>query len=505
MGIVFRQSVKTTLVVLSGAILGAAVLWLQTKYLDQQQYGFTTTLSKWAIVLSVCTPIGLNNTLAVFIHRYNNEANKRKMLLTICLVIPAIITLVTSVIYFLIPGWVIHHFQPADQPLMQKYYIWLPIYTILFVYMSMLEQYLCSQMKVAVSSFMREILLRVLTLVLIFLFIFKYVNFSVLVIGTVLLYLVPVLIFFLLSFQTKGFGLTTRTESFTVEEYKEIVHFSWYHYLFNIAIMLMGNMDALLIPFYDHKGFTKAAVYTVAVYFISLVSIPYRAIIQASFASFAAAFNLNEMDRAKDLFIRSSINVLIPTICLALLLCCNLNNAVAIIGSSKNYSGLIPVFLVLLLGALVNLATGMNDQVLSITNYYKFNFYVSLCVSVLMFLLIRFLVPQYGIIGAAWASTITIITHNLIKFYFVWKKVGMQPFSMNTVLILIAALPALAAGYFFPYFFNPARHVYIHTFVDAAVRSTIIVIVYVLMLIWLKPSKDLKEYLDTVVKNKRLF
>ncbi len=333
----------------------------------------------------------------------------------------------------------------------------------------------------------------------------KWVLYSVLVIGMVLLYLVPVLIFFVLSFQTKGFGLTFKTESFTIEEYKEIIHFSWYHYLYNIAIVLMSFMDSLLIPFYDHKGFTTGAVYTGAVYFISLVSIPYRAIIQASFASFASAFNQNEMEKAKDLFIRSSINLLIPTICLALLICCNLHNAVAIIGTSKNYSGLIPVFIVLLLGLLVNLATGMNDQVLSITNYYKFNFYVSLCVTILMFQLIRFLVPKYGIIGAAWASTITIITYNLVKFYFVWKKVGMQPFSMNTVLILIAALPALAAGYFFPYFFNPDRQVYVHTFIDAIMRSTVIVIIYVLMLVWLKPSKDLEEYMGTIRRNKRLF
>jgi len=505
MGIVFRQSIKTSIVVFTGALLGALTMWLITKYVHQQQYGFIGTLTKWAILFSVFTPIGLTNTLSVFIHRYNNEDRKRKMLLTICLIVPSVITLFISVFYFLLQNWILHHFQPADQPLLQKYYFLLPVYALLFVYMTMLEQYLCSQMKVAVSSFMREVFLRLLNIILIFLFAFGYVSFNILVIFTVLLYLVPVLIFFLISIKTKGFGLFFNKDAFTITEYKEIVHFSWYHYLLNISVILMSSMDSLLIPFYDHKGFKVLAVYIVAVYFISLLYTPSKAFLQASFAAFAKAFTEKDMEKAKDLFVRSSVNLFIPTVGLTLIMCCNLENAVSIIGHDNDYSGLIPVFLVLSIGQMVNIATGMNDQVLSIANYYKFNFYFSIGISALLFLLLRLLIPRYGILGAAWASSITLVTYNIAKFYFVWKKVGMQPFSINTILIIIAAIPALAAGYFFPYFFNPDRHIYVHTFIDAIMRSSIIVIIYVLMLIWLKPSKDLEEYLSSVKKNKRLF
>ena len=267
----------------------------------------------------------------------------------------------------------------------------------------------------------------------------------------------------------------------------------------------MSSMDSLLIPFYDHKGFKVLAVYIVAVYFISLLYTPSKAFLQASFAAFAKAFTEKDMEKAKDLFVRSSVNLFIPTVGLTLIMCCNLENAVSIIGHDNDYSGLIPVFLVLSIGQMVNIATGMNDQVLSIANYYKFNFYFSIGISALLFLLLRLLIPRYGILGAAWASSITLVTYNIAKFYFVWRKVGMQPFSINTILIIIAAIPALAAGYFFPYFFNPDRHIYVHTFIDAIMRSSIIVIIYVLMLIWLKPSKDLEEYLSSVKKNKRLF
>ena len=505
MGIVFRQSVKTSFVVVTGALLGALILWLSTKYIPKQEYGFMNNLTRWAVMLSVFAPFGLNTTLAVFIHRYTNEDGKRKLLLTLCLFVPLVITILIAAIYFLYPNWILQHFQLQDEPLMRRFYIWLPVYTLLFVYMTMLDQYLCSQMKVAISYFMREVLLRLLNIVIIILFACGWIDFSRLVICTVLIYIVPVVIYFILSFFTKGFGLSFNKNNFSKAEYKEILHFSWYHYLLYISIMLMTSMDSLLIPFYDHKGFKVLAVYTVAVYFISLLYTPSKAFLQASFAAFAKAFTEKDMEKAKDLFVRSSVNLFIPTVGLTLIMCCNLENAVSIIGHDNDYSGLIPVFLVLSIGQMVNIATGMNDQVLSIANYYKFNFYFSIGISALLFLLLRLLIPRYGILGAAWASSITLVTYNIAKFYFVWKKVGMQPFSINTILIIIAAIPALAAGYFFPYFFNPDRHIYVHTFIDAIMRSSIIIIIYVLMLIWLKPSKDLEEYLSSVKKNKRLF
>ena len=176
-----------------------------------------------------------------------------------------------------------------------------------------------------------------------------------------------------------------------------------------------------------------------------------------------------------------------------------------IIGNGKDYTSVIKIFLILMAGSLINVATGINDQVLSIANYYKFNFYVSVLLIGLLFLLIRTLVPRYGVYGAAWSSTSILIVFNVIKYIFVWKKLGMQPFSNKTWRVIIAALPALAVGYFFPYLFDPARHVYVHTFIDATIRTALISVIYVGMLLWLKPSPDLTEYVGLIRQNKRLF
>jgi len=368
-----------------------------------------------------------------------------------------------------------------------------------------LEQYLCSQMKVAVSAFLREVVLRVLNIILIILFGFGYFGFPVLFIGTILVYLVPVLIFFLLSVKTKSFGFLFKLDVFTNQEYKEMAHFTWYHFLLMISLMLMNMMDVLLLPFYDHDGFASVAVYVVACYIVTLLYIPSKAFLQSTFTVMTRAFTENDLVKAKDIFIRSSINLLIATVGIAIVLSCNLQNMAAIIGNGKNYSGIIPVFSIILIGQLVNFATGMNDQVLSITNYYKFNFYLSVSLIIILFILIKILVPHYGIYGAAWSNAITFIIFNIWKCIFIWKKLDMQPFSNKTLLIVAAGIPALAGGYFFPYLFEPERHIYVHTFIDATLRSGIIAVIYVAMLLWLKPSADLEEYISSIRKNRRLF
>jgi O-antigen/teichoic acid export membrane protein len=258
-----------------------------------------------------------------------------------------------------------------------------------------------------------------------------------------------------------------------------------------------------MLPFYDHRGFITIAIYRVAIFLISFLQLPFKAMTSATFPVLAKAFADDDHPKAKNIFIRSSLNILIPTVVISLMICCNLRNVVDII--KNGYDEVTPVFLILFLGGFVNIITGMNDSVLSIANLYKINFYLSLVLIIVLFILLRIFIPRYGIYGAAWSTTTTLILFNIAKCFFVWKKLDMQPFSRNTLLVILAAIPALAAGFYFPYLFNPEHHIYIHTFIDTTIRSIIILIIYLLMLLWLKPSADLEEYLASIKKNRKFF
>lgn len=239
--------------------------------------------------------LGVNSTLCVYIYRYAEQELKRKALIALSFIVPGIAVTVFTIVIFLIKPWLLHHFQPEDIPFMNRYFTWLPVYTALFIYTTLLEQYLGTQFKVAISAFMREVLLRIASILLIVLYGFGYISFDVLFIGSVLIYFLPLVIFLWLAFRLEQFGLSLQFKSFPRSEYKEMIHFSWYHFLLSMVFLFMVYMDSLLLPFYDHKGFVALAVYSIAVYLSSLLQIPYRSVTPASFAVLAKAFADNDI------------------------------------------------------------------------------------------------------------------------------------------------------------------------------------------------------------------
>ncbi|MGN6568904.1 MAG: hypothetical protein ACTHJ0_13170 [Flavipsychrobacter sp.] len=98
MGIVFRQSVKTSLVVFAGAILGAAIIFLSLQYIPKQELGYTRTLANQAVIASQFLLFGLSTTLVVYIHKYSDNDKRKKLLITICFLTPFIIICLATVV-----------------------------------------------------------------------------------------------------------------------------------------------------------------------------------------------------------------------------------------------------------------------------------------------------------------------------------------------------------------------------------------------------------------------
>lgn len=496
MGIVFRQSVKTTIIILIGAVLGGTLIILSTYLIpNKQQLGFTRNLTNQAAVLSQLLLFGLQGTLAVFIHRYDDDDKRRHSLITICLVLPLLFIALGTACYVTFKDSIMGFFQPQDIPFMMRYFMWLPLFVLFFAYQVLLEQYLTSQMKLAVATFMREIVLRLLNIVFILLFGFGVIGFDCLVAGTVLIYSMPSLIMFYLAKRTAGFGFSFNFNLFTKAEYKEIIHFSWYHTLHSISISLMGFVDSLMIASIDKEGLSSVAVYSVAIFVISVMLIPFKAMVPAAFPDLAKAFKDNDMVRAADVFKRSSINILVTSAAMALLIMCNINNITALL--PDGFGAVAPLVLILMLGRMVDMATGMNDQLITVSKYYKFNFYMSIVLVMLTILFNFLLIPKFGFYGAAWGTTIALALYNVGKYLFAFIKLKLQPFTNKSLLVLACGIVAFIPGFFIPFLLNPVF--------DTVLRSSVIVVVYTVMLVWLKPSKDLESYLLSIRQNKRLF
>ncbi len=504
MGVVFRQSIKTTIVIFLGAMLGALIIWLQTNYIGKQELGFVRQLTSYAVVGTQILLMGVQNTISVYIHKYADSKSKRGVLLAVSLLLPIVIIPISSIFYFAFKIDFIHvFFQPHDYPLITRYFAWLPVFTVLMMYQVILEQFLISQVVVALSSFVREVGLRAGNIIIILLFGFNAISFDTFIGATVLMYLIPLIVYLFISAKTSGFALSLNFSAFSKEDIKDVIQFTWYHSLLSVSITLMGSLDTMMVGKLDKSGLISVAIYANAMFFISILQMPYKAMYNATFPVMAAAFKDNDMPKVQDLFNRSSLNIIIGATIMAILILCNIGNAIALMPAG--YEMIKPLVAILVLGTFIDMAFGMNGQILSISQFYRFNFYGSIILVAVIVLLNFLLIPRIGGLGAACSNSVGLILFNIAKYIFVRKRLDLQPFSRNTPLVLVAGLPAFAVGYFLPNFFNNIHHLYMGTFLDVAIRSGCIITIYLLMLLWLKPSPDLTQYIATIKKNKRLF
>lgn len=495
MGIVFRQSVKSSIVIFAGALLGALIIYLQQLYFPKQEFGFIRNFTNQAVVMSQVTMLGMNIVLAIYIHKYPPGDARKPVLITLSLLIPVVITSLLSVFYFLLKPQIIHLFKPVDQPFVDHFYLWLPIFTLLWSVLLLLEHYLNSQLKIALSVLMREVVLRVFNIVVIVLFVAGYFSYNQFVIGSVLIYLFPIIFLWIVCKKTEGFGISFQWHLISRKEFNDIIHFAWYHTLMGISLNLLGYLDALMLAPLDKSGVSSIAEYSIAVFIITIMQIPYRSMATAALPDLTKSYEVGDMEKVNQFFKRAAINVLIVAVGMWLLIVLNMHNAVLIL--NKGYDSVTMLVVILSIGKLVDMATGLNNEMISVSKHYKFNFYISLVLVGLIFVFNRMLIPIYGVYGAAMGTTLALVIFNIAKLLFLWKKMKLQPFTTSSLLVLAAGISTGILCYFLPFFFHPI--------VDVCIRSAIIIVVFGLLLILLKPSQDLNHFLASVKKNKRLF
>lgn len=499
MGVVFRQSIKSAIIVLTGNLIGALVNYCSTYVFkdNQQQFGFSKTLLTVGNLSMVMVLLGAASTIQIYTQKYPATDKRKKVLITFCTIIPLATTLVLLPFYLIFKEQLVQIFKPDDRPYLSAYYLWIPFLTLMWSYLTLYEAYMVSQHKAAKSLLIREIFLRVFNIGTLVALYFHVIDFHGFITWTILSYVLAVLFQLLLSGRTEGFGFSLDWKLFSKKEYKEIIHFSWFHLLMGIAFYLNGYLDTLMLAVYDKKGMSALPVYIIAGLIAQLVYIPYRAIVTAVFPVLNKAYIDGDKEELKDVFNRSGINLLIVAIAMMLMIGLNLNNAVAILPKGKGYDVVLPLALILMLGRLFEMASGLNNEMISISSLYKFNSRVSIGLVLLLTVLYRIWIPVYGVYGAAWGTTISLMIYNVAKTIFLYKKMGLQPFSAKSPLVLVAGLITGGIVYCIPFLYHPV--------LDAFIRTGIIVIIYTLLLLWLRPSEDMNSYLASISKNKRLF
>ena len=102
------------------------------------------------------------------------------------------------------------------------------------------------------------------------------------------------------------------------------------------------------------------------------------------------------------------------------------------------------------------------------------------------------LIPEYGIDGAAIASFLAFLIYNTIKLVYVKLKFNMLPFTVETFKILLLLGVTWGLFYFLHFGFHPLLNI--------VIKTALMLLFYLIMLYKFRISEDVFEVLARFIK-----
>ena len=387
---------------------------------------------------------------------------------------------ITSLFAVLFKQTVVENFSNKSQLFVDYYWYIIPLGLATLVF-TFFESYLRSLHKTVVPAFVNEVLLRLLIMASIVIYALKIINFETFIIVYVIANVLPALIVLTYTAFLKELFLKPQLSVIPKRLFQIMIVFGLFSFLNNVSSIIISTIDLLMVT--KIIGLKATGIYTTMVFITSVLIMPYRSIIKVTAPIVSELWKKKDLIGLEDLYKRVSASNLIVGGFIFILLWTNIDNILRLMPG--NYEAGKYVFLFMGLGKLFDMATGLNGVILGTSKKYRFDIIFTLLLVVLTITNNYFLIPIWGINGAAIASMITLFLYNTLRLLYVLYKFKIQPFKLKQLIVVALGLLVVLLNIQI----EPLQNI----FIDGIIRSTICCIVFILPVFLLKISPDLNN------------
>ncbi|MEY3118477.1 MAG: hypothetical protein RIT30_409, partial [Bacteroidota bacterium] len=444
MGIIQKQGVKSSFFIMIGFLIGAVnLLVLFPLFFSKNDQGLVRAMLDIGATLSVFCTLGTLPVIYKFYPFYNHYLGPKKNELPF-------ITLIINLIGFgilLIIGWQQKDFiirKLGKSPSLAQYFNYVYPYTFFLLIFYWLEAFAWGLRKGVYSNFLRETLIRILTTLLIIAFGLKYIDLAVFLTLFSLLYVIPSLLLLINLIQSQQFSFKSLQISSVTRRLKgKMFSFALFVFAGQFFNLLARTNDTFLIV--GLRGLNDAAIFAIATYVSAILEIPQRSLNSISIPVLASSWKNKDFANIKHIYHKSVSNLLAIGLLLFGLIWLNTDNLVNFLNWVSNkeaggYNAISKLIFILGLAKLIDLATGVNSQIIGTSNFWKFDFFTNLFYILLSLPLNYYLIKNYNLEGLAYSNLIALCLYNSIRFLFLYKKFKLQPYTYKHGLFLVLSI-----------------------------------------------------------------
>ncbi|HZK06996.1 MAG TPA: polysaccharide biosynthesis C-terminal domain-containing protein [Bacteroidales bacterium] len=488
MGVIQRQSISGVIWSYIGVGLGfltTAIIF--TRVLETEEIGLLRLLVSYSAIIAIFASLGMNTVMVKLFPFFRDPASGHKGFLGIALVVALAGFIVSSLGYVLLKPWIIGEAKENSSLFVQYFYTVVPLtfFTLLF---GLLDTYYRVLFNAVKGIIYKEVAQRLLIIVVVGLYYFSLVDFTVLVWLYILAFAAPS-VMFVVSLSMSG-QLHLRPGFKYVDQTlkKNMISVAVFGIMASFSGVLVMSIDVIMIErFYD---LSMAGVYTISFFFGTLILVPMRTMGKIGSVVIAEAWKADDRATISNIYTRSSITLTVMGLLLFIGIWGNIENVFHLVGDK--FVGGRYVILFIGLANLADVVMGMSSHIIVTSHLYRWQTYLLVFFAALIIITNLLLIPIFGIVGAAIASFLSKVLFNGVKFWFIRHHFGFQPLSYRHLWL---ALIAVAAWYLSTLL--PALPNYI---IDIIVRSTLLTISFVVPVYLLKISEDVNGRVDGVIK-----
>ncbi|HUR10209.1 MAG TPA: hypothetical protein VM012_02500, partial [Flavitalea sp.] len=373
-----RQSIISSVIIYFGFALGFLNTYLFTKEggFTQAQFGLVGLFLAIGNLMYSFAGFGMHAFIYKFYPYYHSNLPAKKndvMTVAMGISITGFILVIIGGIIF--KGLVSRKFLENSAAVL-VYYNWLFPFGLGITIYSILEAYAWQVKASVLTNTLKEVVFRLLTsLLILFTFAGILSSFSAFVKWYSLTFLVIAAILAFYLVYKKELYLPLAISRVTRKFRKKIMVLAGFIWSGNLVYTIANVFDSLIIAAALPNGLAYAGVFTLAQNITSLIQAPQRGIVSAAIAPLSKAWKEKDYEKIKRIYQRSSINQLVFSLGMFLLIWLNFTDGVFTFNLKTGYLDARYVFFFLGLMRVIDMGTGVTSQIIGTSTFWRFEFF----------------------------------------------------------------------------------------------------------------------------------
>ena len=437
MGSIAKQATINTMLAYLGIGLGFLnVVLLYPQVLRSDEFGLTRLLLSVATVASQVAQLGMENTVIRYFPYFKDTERDHRGLLSWVLLFGTVVGLLAMLVIGAGHG-VLSGIFSDENALYARYGLFLLPLILSEVYFILLRSYSRSLRRSVQPTFLREFILRSLQTLLIGYQAWRPMPFAMFLACYVSVFLLVTLLLVADLYRSGHFRLGWQQRWLPRRLRRSMVRYSGFTFSASLAGLVLGNMDQLMIgALLGKEALSSVAHYAVAFYFGSVIAVPARALMQAAVPHLAEAWKRRDNPAIAEMYRRSADAQLVASGLLFVLLVVASDTLFTFLPAEYADASSVPI--IIAAAYMLYSATGLGVGIINMSRSYRLDAWSSYGMLVLNAVANFFLIRELGIVGAAWATLISLVTVGAWRTWFLERRYGLWPFTHRTMMLLLA-------------------------------------------------------------------